>query len=76
MPNMLIKITFTVGLLLRPTVRRELAKYLDRRDGITYQIKEYKGWLDSDFLLVLCGPGPQVQQTANVLREWFLALDA
>ncbi|MBI5883677.1 MAG: hypothetical protein HZB91_11305 [Elusimicrobia bacterium] len=69
------KMTFTVGALMRGQVRRELEKFLDQRDGITYQLKEYKGWLSSDFLLVVEGPEAEVRRVTDAIQNWFQSLE-
>jgi hypothetical protein len=70
------KMTFTSGAMLRGQVRRELEKFLDREDGVTYQLKEYKGWLSSDFLLVIEGPESQVRQLTEAIQNWFRSLES
>ncbi|MBI5625430.1 MAG: hypothetical protein HY924_16755 [Elusimicrobia bacterium] len=69
------KMTFTAGAMLRGRVRRELERFLDQQDGVTYQLKEYRGWLSSDFLLVVEGPEAQVRQVTDAIQNWFRALE-
>lgn len=69
------KMTFTVGALLRGRVKRELAKFLDQQDGITYNLKEYKGLLESDFLLVIDGPQDKVGPVTKAIENWFRELE-
>ncbi|MFA6030197.1 MAG: hypothetical protein WC969_10110 [Elusimicrobiota bacterium] len=69
------KLTFTVGALLRGRVKRELSKFLDQQDGITYSLKEYKGLLESDFLLVIDGPQAKVAPVTKAIENWFRELE-
>ncbi|MDD5657922.1 MAG: hypothetical protein PHF00_11795, partial [Elusimicrobia bacterium] len=69
------KMTFSAGALTRGRIRRELEKFLDQREGITYQLKEYKGWFSSDFLLLVEGPEPMVRRVADAIERWFRSLE-
>ncbi|MBI5208829.1 MAG: hypothetical protein HY927_02510 [Elusimicrobia bacterium] len=69
------KITFTAGALLRGRVRRELERFLDQQDGVTYRLKEYKGWLSSDFLLTIEGPDERVREVSSAIQSWFNSLE-
>ncbi len=73
-PQVRAKMTFTAGALLRGRVKRELSRFLDQQDGITYELKEYKGWAESDFLLVINGPQDQVQRVTDAIQSWFNSL--
>jgi hypothetical protein len=46
------RLPITAGFLVRRTVRNELRRHLDR-GGVTYDLKEYPGWFESDFLLTI-----------------------
>jgi hypothetical protein len=69
------KVTFTAGALLRGRVKRELARFLDQQDGITYELKEYKGWASSDFLLIISGPQDQVRRATGAIQDWFRSIE-
>jgi hypothetical protein len=73
-PQVRAKMTFTAGALLRGRVKRELSRFLDQQDGITYELKEYKGWVESDFLLVISGPQDQVRRVTGAIQGWFNSL--
>ncbi|MBI5241653.1 MAG: hypothetical protein HY926_14365 [Elusimicrobia bacterium] len=75
-PQVRAKMTFTVGALLRGRVKRELSRFLDQQDGITYELKEYKGWVESDFLLVINGPQDKVQRVTDAIQSWFRSLES
>jgi len=69
---------FTIGLLLRGTIKRKLTKALDQlaaTSEVTYDLKEYSGWLDSDFLLVLNGPEALVNATMLKIQQYFVELE-
>jgi hypothetical protein len=64
-------------MLLRGDVKRELTKTFDRlaaTTSVTYELKEYSRWLDSDFFLVLKGPDSLVTQVMESLRQYFVNL--
>jgi len=65
---------FTAGALLRGRVRNEISRYMDKT-GLKYELKEYKGWLESDFLLVIEGPEDQVREHAGNIQRWFQSLE-
>jgi hypothetical protein len=60
---------FTAGLALRTRVANEIRAHLDEA-GVKYELHEYKGWLSSDFLLVIEGPADQVRIHAQSVQNW------
>jgi hypothetical protein len=69
---------FTIGVLLRGGIKRSLTKALDQlaaTSEVTYDLKEYSGWLDSDFLLVLKGPEALVNTTMLKIQQYFVELE-
>lgn len=65
------KISFTAGLLMRGKVVRELRRFLDSQENLTYDIKEYRGALSSDFVIVLEGPADEVKAASDSIMRWF-----
>ncbi|MBI3553801.1 MAG: hypothetical protein HY077_14995 [Elusimicrobia bacterium] len=63
------KLTFSAGALIRTRVRNEIAKYCDFH-GLKYSLKEYKGWLSSDFLLSVEGPQDKVEYLLKQIQQW------
>ncbi len=62
------KLTFSAGALVRGQVRNEIEKYCDYH-GLKYTLKEYKGWLSSDFLLTVEGPQDKIQFLLDQLKR-------
>jgi hypothetical protein len=73
-PTVKAKMTFTVGALYRGRVVNQLRRYLDEA-GVKYELKEYGGWLSSDYLLVIEGPQDEVQQHVDAIQAWFRSLE-
>ncbi|MFA6003989.1 MAG: hypothetical protein WC881_07965 [Elusimicrobiota bacterium] len=75
-PRLQATITFSVGVLGRTSVRNQIEMFLDSQSdkGITYELKEYKDWLSSDFRLVIHGPESRVRLAAAALESWFKKL--
>jgi hypothetical protein len=48
------KISLTLGRLIKNIVINQIKKYCDYND-ITYEIQEYKGFFESDYLIKLKG---------------------
>jgi len=67
------KMTFTVGALYRGRVLNQLRRYLDEA-GVKYEIKEYGGWLSTDYLLVIEGPQDVVAEHLETIQRWFNSL--
>lgn len=63
------KVPFTAGALIRGQVRREIQRFCDYH-GLQYELKEYKGLLESDFLLTVEGPYSTLKQ----LTDWLQSL--
>jgi hypothetical protein len=63
-----VKVPFTAGALIRGRVRREIEKYCDYH-GLKYELKEYKGLLESDFLLTVEGPYSKVKGLTDQLQS-------
>lgn len=59
-------VNFTLGLLIRRSGINAIRQWLDRK-GLRYEIKEYKGWLSSDYLLQVWG---DLEQILTVQAEW------
>lgn len=74
-PTVKAKMTFTVGALYRGRVVNQLRRYLDEA-GVKYELKEYGGWLSSDYLLVIEGPQDEVQQHMDAIQAWFRSLES
>ncbi|MBI4676040.1 MAG: hypothetical protein HY748_00470 [Elusimicrobia bacterium] len=74
--NARAKMTFSAGAMIRGRVRRELEKFLDQQEGITYKLKEYKGWLSSDFLLVIEGTEARVREVSSAIQSWFKSIES
>lgn len=72
-PNVRATLEFTAGALLRGRVANEIRRYMDKT-GLKYDLKEYKGWLESDFLLVIEGPEDQVREHAANIQRWMQSL--
>ena len=65
------KMTFTAGALIRRQVENGIRQYLDQQDDLTYNLSEYKRWLDSDFLLTIQGPRASVDRGTRDIQHWF-----
>ncbi|MBI5629837.1 MAG: hypothetical protein HY921_03010 [Elusimicrobia bacterium] len=63
------KATFTLraGILVRGQIRNEISKYCDYYK-LKYDIKEYRDWLGSDFLISVEGPQSLVQTLVHRLQ--------
>jgi hypothetical protein len=60
---------FTAGIAARGQVANEIRMHLDEA-GVKYELHEYKGWLSSDFLLVIEGPEASVRAHAQSIQNW------
>jgi hypothetical protein len=74
-PAVKAKMTFTVGALYRGRVVNQLRRYLDEA-GVKYELKEYGGWLSTDYLLVIEGPQDEVQKHVDAIQSWFNSLES
>lgn len=68
-PLVRAKLTFSAGALVRGQVANEIRKYCDFH-GLKYELKEYKGWLSSDYLLTVEGPKDKVGYLWEQLASW------
>ncbi|MDE2143819.1 MAG: hypothetical protein KGJ84_15530, partial [Elusimicrobia bacterium] len=73
-PSVRATLTFTAGALLRGRVSNEIRRYMDQT-GLKYELKEYKSWLSTDYLLVIAGPQDKVQEHANNISRWLQSLE-
>jgi hypothetical protein len=63
---------FTLGALVRGTVRQKLKGYLAGIEGISYDLDEDKGFLESDFLLTVSGDDEQIVERVKAdIRDYF-----
>jgi hypothetical protein len=63
-----LKTTLTVGRLTCPQVRSQFEKA--KLFGLDLEWVESKGWLESDFHIVLRGSESQLHSFAKTLKEW------
>lgn len=61
------KRTWSAGALYRKAIRNAVEEYCDWH-SIQYTIKEYKGWLQSDYLLTATGTTQQIRGLVNHLE--------
>ncbi|MFI5346848.1 MAG: hypothetical protein ACHQ51_10790 [Elusimicrobiota bacterium] len=73
-PSVRATLKFTAGALLRGRVSNEIRRYMDET-GLKYELKEYKSWLSTDYLLVIEGPQDKVQEHANNISHWLSSLE-
>jgi hypothetical protein len=71
-PSARVGLRYSAGAAIRGQVAREIRKHLDAA-GVKYELHEYKGWLSSDFLLVIEGPEDQVRVHAQSIQNWLAA---
>lgn len=70
--NMTQKYNLTFGLLVRKTMINRIRQFLDslKDQKITYELCEYKSWLESDYSLSIHGPIEVVQLTCGEFDKW------
>ena len=68
-PNVKAKISFEIGMLVRKRAINALRQFLDN-EGVKYDLKEYDGWLSSDYLLIIEGPEKEVRRIVDAIEKW------
>lgn len=63
------KLSFSAGALVRRQAQNAIRQYCDFH-GLKYELKEYKGWLSSDFLLTVEGPQDKVEYLFQQIQAW------
>lgn len=63
------RLEFGAGLGNRRSVPNKIRKFLDTQ-GIDYEIKEYKSFLWTDFLLIIRGTLSEVAPVAQAVENW------
>lgn len=73
-PSVRATLKFTAGALIRGRVANEIRRYMDET-GLKYELKEYKSWLSTDYLLIIEGPQDKVQEHANNIGRWLKSVE-
>ena len=68
--TVIVRGTFTAGLLVRGYFRRFLAQERFIRVPMRIEYEEQKGWLESDFLIAVSGPRRNVRAWFSAVENW------